>query len=108
MKVHVEKISGDNLRPGMLAAGWLIRYNMSNYGWLSTKSVATSEEADEFVQKVRKERSRDIREVLFLMPVQGQGQAVVGEQSGYEWLCRNISGEVSPEEYEDAVKDRRE
>ncbi len=56
MKYNIEKINNDNRRPGMPENGWLVRYNHSDYGWLSTKVCDTKDEAEKFVSTLDGDR----------------------------------------------------
>lgn len=49
MKYQIEKINGDNRRPGMPQEGYLIRYRFHpDFGWTCCQTVATEEEANTF------------------------------------------------------------
>lgn len=52
VKFHVEQINGDNRRPGMPTEGYLVRYNLSNYGWMNCATFSTLAEAEEFVRSL--------------------------------------------------------
>lgn len=53
-KYHIEKITGDNRRPGMqFPDGWLIRYGAHpDFGWLSCKTVETEAAAIKFASEL--------------------------------------------------------
>ena len=49
MKYHIEKITGDNRRPGMLQEGYLVRYRPhKDFGWLCCRTFKTLQEAEDF------------------------------------------------------------
>lgn len=44
----ITAINGDTWRPGMPEAGWIVRYGLSDYGWLQSHVCTTEAEANEF------------------------------------------------------------
>jgi hypothetical protein len=49
MKCNIEKITGDNRRPGMLEKGFLVRYRPhKDFGWTGCRSFETLQEAEDF------------------------------------------------------------
>ena len=49
MKYHIEKITGDNRRPGMPQEGYLVRYRPHNdFGWTGCATFKTIQEANAF------------------------------------------------------------
>jgi len=49
MKTELEKINGDNKRPGMPEIGYLVRYDLSEYhGWMCMRCFDTLIEAEAF------------------------------------------------------------
>jgi hypothetical protein len=53
MKYQIEKISGDNWRPEMPQEGWLVRYELWQYGWKYMKTFASKEESESFVESLK-------------------------------------------------------
>jgi hypothetical protein len=46
---HIEKITGDNRRPGMLQEGYLVRYRLhKDFGWTGCATFKTLPEANAF------------------------------------------------------------
>jgi hypothetical protein len=45
----LEKITGDNRRPGMPPEGFIVRYDLGDSGWKKAKIFETSEEAEKFI-----------------------------------------------------------
>lgn len=52
MAYHIEPITNDNRRPGMPQEGYLVRYGLSDYGWLQTHICKTEEEANTFAKSL--------------------------------------------------------
>jgi len=49
MNHHIEKITGDNRRPGMLQDGYLVRYRLhKDFGWTGCATFKTLPEANAF------------------------------------------------------------
>jgi hypothetical protein len=48
-KYVIEKITGDNRRPGMPKDGWIVWYRLHpSFGWTCRRCVDTEEEAEAF------------------------------------------------------------
>jgi hypothetical protein len=65
MKYHIEKISGDNRRPGMLQDGYLVRYRPhKNFGWTGCATFKTLPEANAFACTLTPDGDLPITEIL--------------------------------------------
>ena len=53
MEYEIEQINGDNWRPGMPKAGFLVRYGINEFGWMYCQSFATREEAETFAETIK-------------------------------------------------------
>lgn len=70
-KFHIEKITGDNRRPGMPQEGYLVRHRPhESYGWLGCKACDDLEEAATFAASLD-ENGEVSREELFPTPSYG-------------------------------------
>jgi len=55
----IEKIKGDNHRPGMPESGWLVRYSLSeHFGWMRMKTFSSQVEAEEFAKSLVPESAK--------------------------------------------------
>lgn len=59
---NIEKITGDNRRPGMPNKGYIVRYCPTEHGWEKQKIFDTEEQAKEFV-KTLGESLNEIKEI---------------------------------------------
>ena len=53
MEYEIEQINGDNWRPGMPKAGFLVRYGINEFGWMYCQTFATLEEAEAFAEAIK-------------------------------------------------------
>ena len=53
MEYVIEKITGDNWRPGMPMEGYLVRYGLNAFGWKYCRTFATAEEAEDFASSLK-------------------------------------------------------
>lgn len=55
-KYEIQKINGDNLRPGMPKEGYLVRYRPHpDFGWTGRRCFATMGEAESFAASLTPE-----------------------------------------------------
>ena len=49
----IEKITGDNHRPGMPNSGYLVRWGLGDYGWSKMQTFDSLSEAEEFAATLK-------------------------------------------------------
>ena len=54
MHYYIEKINGDNRRPGMPENGYIVRYELCDYGWKYAKIFTDLAEAEKFAKELVK------------------------------------------------------
>ena len=54
MHYYIAKINDDNRRPGMPETGYIVRWELSDYGWKNAKSFEKLEDAEAFAAELVK------------------------------------------------------
>ena len=54
MHYYIEKNNSDNRRPGMPEHGYIVRWELSDYGWKNAKVFEDLTEAEEFAEELVK------------------------------------------------------
>jgi hypothetical protein len=62
---HIEKITGDNRRPGMLQEGYLVRYRLhKDFGWTGCATFKTLPEANAFASTLTPDGDLPVTEIF--------------------------------------------
>ncbi len=65
MNFIIEKITGDNRRPGMLQEGYLVRYRLhKDFGWTGCATFETLPEANAFASTLTPDGDLPVTEIF--------------------------------------------